>query len=89
MKRYSKVQELHRHNRKRRPRRNARSKDRGMHVENLEARMLLATGPKLVGINPNSALIGISPGEDAVLRDNDVLNAAPRELVFRFNMLYS
>ncbi len=45
-------------------------------LEALEARQLLAVGPQLIGIQPDS-------GE--LLRAGDVLNVSPRELVFRFS----
>lgn len=85
MKRNSKLQELRKHPRQRRVRRDVRSTRRNLQLENLEVRNLLATGPTLIGVNPNSALVGITPDDDAVLRDNDVLHTAPRELVFRFD----
>ncbi len=45
-------------------------------LETLEARQLLAVGPQLIGIQPDSGEL-LSPG--------DVLNVSPRELVFRFS----
>lgn len=45
-------------------------------LETLEARQLLAVGPQLIGIQPDSGDL-LSPG--------DVLNVSPRELVFRFS----
>ena len=63
----------------RRPR-SARPKKRSipaaLNMESLEQRMLLATGPQLISIQPNV-------GE--LLRDGDVRSVAPRELTFRFN----
>ncbi|MEM8667655.1 MAG: GEVED domain-containing protein [Planctomycetota bacterium] len=52
-----------------------RRKDRKLLSETLEQRQLLA-GPDLVGIQPN---------EGSLLRGGEVLNVAPRELVFRFD----
>ena len=49
---------------------------RKLQVEVLEDRRLLATGPQLIGIQPNSG---------DLLKDGDVLNVAPRELTFQFN----
>jgi hypothetical protein len=45
-------------------------------LETLESRQLLAVGPQLVGIQPDSG---------AVLRSGDILQESPRELVFRFS----
>ncbi|MBM4092493.1 MAG: hypothetical protein FJ276_24180, partial [Planctomycetes bacterium] len=50
--------------------------DRGLRIEPLESRQLLAVGPQLVGIQPNV-------GE--LLDDGDIRNTAPRELSFLFN----
>ena len=49
---------------------------RKLQVEVLDDRRLLATGPQLIGIQPNSG---------DLLKDGDVLNVAPRELTFQFN----
>jgi GEVED domain/Dockerin type I domain/Bacterial pre-peptidase C-terminal domain len=45
-------------------------------LETLELRQLMAVGPQLLGIQPNS-------GE--LLTNGQILNTSPRELVFRFN----
>jgi len=45
-------------------------------MEALEPRQLLATGPQLIGIQPN---------QGDLLKDGDVRNVAPRELVFNFD----
>ncbi len=49
---------------------------RSVLLESLEARQLLAVGPQLLGIQPNSGNL---------LEANEVLNVSPRELVFRFD----
>ena len=49
---------------------------RQLRVEQLEDRQLLAAGPQLIGINPNS-------GE--LLEDGQIRNLAPQELLFRFD----
>ena len=49
---------------------------RSNRLETLEERMLLAVGPQLVGIQPNSG---------DLLVNGDVRNEAPRELSFRFD----
>ena len=49
---------------------------RGLRIEALEDRRLMATGPQLVGIQPN---------QGDLLKDGDVLNTAPRELVLHFD----
>ena len=46
-----------------------------LHVERLEERQLLATGPQLISIQPNRG---------DLLLEGQVRNEAPRELVFRF-----
>ena len=54
-------------------------------VESLEDRLLLAgAGPQLISIFPNA---GVTQPEDTGgrLQQNEVLETAPRELVFRFN----
>ncbi len=48
----------------------------GLRIEALEDRRLMATGPQLVGIQPN---------QGDLLKDGDVRNVAPRELVFNFD----
>ncbi len=60
---------------KRRSERIQRSQRR-LILEALEDRQLLAVGPQLVGIQPNSG---------ALLQDGQIRNIAPNELVFRFN----
>ena len=72
----SKLQQLRKQRTKRHLRRSGPAAQRGMQVESLEERMLLAVGPQLVGITPN---------EGELLRDNDVRNISPQELVFRFD----
>ena len=49
---------------------------RRLQLETLEARQLLTLGPQLIGVQPNQ-------GE--LLRDGDIRNIAPQELIFRFN----
>ena len=49
---------------------------RKMFLENLEPRQLLAVGPQLIGIQPNT-------GE--LLKDGDVRSVAPTDLTFRFD----
>ncbi len=54
-------------------------------VESLEDRLLLAgAGPQLISIFPNA---GVTQPEDTggILQQNEVLETAPRELLFRFN----
>lgn len=62
--------------RKRRLERLKRQKRRQPRLEALEARQLLAVGPQLAGIQPN---------DGALLRNGQVRNIAPEELVFHFN----
>lgn len=45
-------------------------------LETLEPRQLLAVGPQLIGVQPNTG---------DLLQNGDVLQESPRELVFRFN----
>lgn len=45
-------------------------------LETLEARQLLAVGPQLIGIQPNSG---------SLIEGGEVLQVSPRELVFRFD----
>ena len=45
-------------------------------LETLEARQLLAVGPQLLGIQPNTG---------DLLESGEVLNVSPRELTFRFD----
>lgn len=45
-------------------------------LETLEARQLLAVGPQLLGVQPNTG---------DLLTNGEVLNESPRELVFRFD----
>jgi len=61
---------------KRREEARRRRSKRSLRIEPLEDRRLLATGPLLAGIQPNSG---------DLLRDGDILNVSPRELVFRFD----
>ncbi|RMF42331.1 MAG: VWA domain-containing protein, partial [Planctomycetota bacterium] len=51
-------------------------KARRAFVETLESRQLLAVGPQLLGIQPNSG---------DLLESGEVLNVSPHELVFRFD----
>ncbi|MEX2176014.1 MAG: PPC domain-containing protein, partial [Pirellulaceae bacterium] len=53
----------------------ARKESRRMHLERLEERRVMATGPTLTATIPNSGLF---------LNANDTLNVAPREMRFRF-----
>ena len=62
--------------RKREAERLRRRNERRLVLESLEPRQLLAVGPQLAGIQPN---------DGALLRDGQVRNIAPRELVFHFN----
>ncbi len=61
---------------KRREQKRRRRARQGLRIEALEDRRLLATGPQLVGIQPN---------QGDLLKDGDIRNVAPRELVFRFD----
>ncbi len=61
---------------KRREEARRRRSKRNLRIESLEQRQLLATGPQLVGIQPNRG---------DLLADGDIRNVAPRELVFRFD----
>lgn len=45
-------------------------------LEALESRQLMAIGPQLIGVQPNSA---------ALLEGGEILQVSPRELVFRFD----
>lgn len=45
-------------------------------LEALESRQLMAVGPQLIGVQPNSA---------ALLEGGEILQVSPRELVFRFD----
>ena len=56
----------------------ARRKARKLHLEQLEDRRVMATGPTLIALVPNS-------GVPISFTNNDVLNVAPRELLFRFS----
>ena len=49
---------------------------RGLHVESLEDRRLMALGPQLVGIQPD---------DGHLLQPNETLNIAPLDLTFRFD----
>ncbi|HUE72938.1 MAG TPA: GEVED domain-containing protein [Pirellulaceae bacterium] len=55
-----------------------RLKARKLHLEYLEDRRVMATGPTLIALLPNSNVPLSFTG-------NDVLNIAPRELLFRFS----
>ncbi|MEO8268553.1 MAG: hypothetical protein ABI557_02465 [Aureliella sp.] len=57
-------------------RRAAQSRLRHMLLEQLEQRQLLAVGPQLIGIQPNSS---------DLLSNGDVRTQSPSELVFRFD----
>src|SRR5262245_55897112 len=48
---------------------------RRLHLESLEDRRLMAQGPSLVSVIPNNGVF---------LKNNDILNVAPREITFRF-----
>ena len=72
----SRLQQLRQQRSRRHARRQGKIGNRGMSLENLEDRMLLAVGPQLVGISPN---------EGELLLDNDVRNISPQEFVFRFD----
>jgi len=61
---------------KRREEARRRRSKRSFGIEALEDRRLLATGPLLAGIQPNRG---------DLLKDGDIRNVAPRELVFRFD----
>jgi hypothetical protein len=54
----------------------ARKRVRGMLLETLENRHLMAVGPQLIGIQPNNS---------DLLLNGAVRTEAPRELVFRFD----
>lgn len=54
----------------------AKARLRGMLLEHLEPRQLLAVGPQLIGIQPNSS---------DLLVNGEVRTQSPRELVFRFD----
>ena len=49
---------------------------RGLHLESLEDRRLMALGPQLAGIQPD---------DGHLLQSNEVLNVAPLDLTFRFD----
>lgn len=49
---------------------------RDLRIEALEARQLLATGPQLIGVQPN---------QGDLLQSGDVRNVAPQELIFHFD----
>ena len=55
-----------------------RHKVRKLHLEALEDRRVMATGPTLIALIPNS-------GVPLSFTNNDVLDVAPRELLFRFS----
>ena len=50
-------------------------KKRKLHLALLEDRRLMAQGPSLVSVIPNNGVF---------LKNNDLLNVAPREITFRF-----
>ena len=53
-----------------------REQARKMLLESLEGRQLMATGPQLIGVQPN---------QGSLLQNGTVLHVSPRELVFRFD----
>jgi hypothetical protein len=53
-----------------------RFESRRILLESLESRQLMAVGPQLISIQPN---------EGALIRDGQVLQVSPNELVFRFD----
>lgn len=53
-----------------------RTHKRSLLLENLEGRNLLATGPVLLGVQPN---------EGEVLANGQIRNVAPKHILFRFN----
>jgi hypothetical protein len=55
-----------------------RHKVRKLHLEALEDRRVMATGPTLIALIPNT-------GVPLSFTNNDVLDVAPRELLFRFS----
>jgi hypothetical protein len=69
--RYSKSRNLLAHDRMQK-----RSSVRRVLLETLEPRQLMAVGPQLIGIQPNTG---------DLLQNGEVLHVSPRELVFRFN----
>lgn len=69
--RYSKSRNLPAHNRLQK-----RSSVRRVLLETLESRQLMAVGPQLIGIQPNSG---------DLLQNGEILQQSPTELVFRFN----
>ena len=50
--------------------------ERGLRIENLEERRLLALGPQLMGVLPNAG---------SLLEEGDIRSIAPQELLFRFD----
>ncbi len=69
--RYSESRNLPAHNRLQK-----RRSVRRVLLETLEPRHLMAVGPQLIGIQPNTG---------DLLQDGEILHVSPRELVFRFN----
>src|SRR5262245_36876985 len=53
-----------------------RTHKRSLLLENLEGRNLMATGPVLLGVQPN---------EGEVLANGQIRNVAPKHILFRFN----
>ena len=53
-----------------------KKQERGLQMESLESRQLLAVGPQLAGIQPN---------QGALLENGQVRTEAPRELIFHFS----
>ena len=75
--RHSRQAELiSRKSRKRRRSKQDPKERRRLQLEGLEARMLLTTGPQLIGIQPN---------DGSLLNDGDLRNVAPSDLTFRFD----
>ncbi len=74
-KKYSWLNDLKRNRRRRRELRKQESR-RSLQLERLEQRMLLALGPSLVAVRPNTG---------GFLDQHDVLNESPREFVLQFS----
>lgn len=53
-----------------------RRSERGLRIETLEDRRLLALGPQLIGVLPNAG---------SLLVEGDIRNVAPQELLFKFD----
>jgi hypothetical protein len=74
--RRSKKMKKSRNSRRRERVRAQRRTDRGLRIEPLEQRQLLAVGPQLIGVLPNAGTL---------LEDGDIRSIAPEELTFRFD----